>query len=132
MTRTNGFTLLEVLIASFILFAALVSLTLIYNSAALSSSKATESVKRSGQLILLMDILGQKIKAQHQASELEGSGQLHDMKYQWRAKVIKAVRPPARHFGKELIQPQHQAKVWRISVTFSDNQAPLSFSEVSW
>ena len=61
-SRQRGFTLLEVLLAGFILFMVLSSMTLVYRGALLSSEKASRALSIAAALPMIRVIVTQQLK----------------------------------------------------------------------
>jgi len=129
-----GFTLIEVLIASFIMFISLAAFTLVFRSALLSSEKAELNVSSAAYTNLIVGKISSELKNSHQLTTSQGTGLLLGRKYQWQARVISATNPPARYFGNVLAQAEHQAKLWQVnlSVQVGNKLSDYSFEEITW
>lgn len=130
----KGFTLIEVLIASFIMFISIAAFTLVFRSSILSSEKAEENVSNSAYVEVIFGEISGVLFQHKNSSELQGSGNLFGMRYTWQAKVIDSTRPPARYFGDTLTQADHLAKIWLIELSVSYNQkvSEYQYQEVTW
>lgn len=129
---SQGFSLIEVLIAAFIMFISLAAFTSIFQGALLASSSATKSIDSTAVTAIITDSISFKIKANHANREMKGEEQLLGKTFLWDAKVISETRPQARYFGKELIQPEHTAKIWLVKLKDKDSGAEYHYEEVSW
>lgn len=129
--KQGGFSLMEVLIASFIMFIALAVFTLVFRGAILSSDKATQHLSLSAYASLLVENVSSELAARHSLDETQGEGKLFDLIYKWRAQVVKRANPPARYFGKEEIQLEHEAKIWRVEIQIQGLDKQFVFEELT-
>lgn len=129
---SRGFTLIEVLVASFIMFLALTIFTSIYRSAMISTERATEVVASVSNTSVIVEKIAFKLRESSSKNQLNGTESLFGEQYTWRASVKNEVRPPPRYFGKELIQAEHSAKLWAVTVTLSSNGKQFSYEELTW
>ncbi|AWL11208.1 hypothetical protein HMF8227_00712 [Saliniradius amylolyticus] len=121
MKRQSGFTLLEVLIAGVILFAAIASASLIYSSSVDNSVRATRSVRMSGVVMGLVENIKQELRATSGLRELSGEGEQAGVGYSWRAEVIEQSKPVAV-FSKEdegFTQLNKKIFLWRVDLNLS-------------
>ena len=72
MNRQRGFTLLEVLIAGFILFLVISSMTFVYRGAFLSSNKAESAIKFTAAIPSIKQLVSGKIRASAKEQNLSG------------------------------------------------------------
>jgi len=133
-SKNFGFTLIEVLIASFIIFIVLASFTLVYRGALLSSHKAQISVDNVAYTSLIVNKITDQLSLSAQQSMAQGQGEIFNATYQWQAKVIKIAKPPARYFGGELTQSDNQIKLWQISLAVTTQSATRHFEyeDTTW
>ena len=132
---STGFTLIEVLVASFILFLVIASVTLVYRGALLSSNKA----ERSLRFIALVEPISEQIRFQlrtaNQAS-LNGSGSMGEVNYEWSAShlaqgqslaVVDSETGAATTNGRAFY-------LWTINLELKLGNARrnFEFNEVSW
>lgn len=88
MKKNNGFTLLEVLIASVIIFAAIALTAAVYSNSVNSSMKAQRALKITQVLPMMQDSIASEVMLTTD-SQLEGQGKFEDVSYEWIAKVSK-------------------------------------------
>ena len=88
MKKNNGFTLLEVLIASVIIFAAIALTAAVYSNSVNSSMKAQRALKITQVLPMMQDSIASEVMLTTD-SQLEGQGKFEDVSYEWTAKVSK-------------------------------------------
>lgn len=133
-TKMTGFSLIEVLIASFIMFISLMVFSSVFRSAIISSDKAVSNVSSSAYTHLIMGEIAAQLKDAHQQNQLTGKGTLLQRKFQWQANVVESTRPPARYFGQTMSQAEHQMKLWQVQLTLiiDEKQSQVQYQEVTW
>jgi hypothetical protein len=83
--QQQGFTLLEVLLAGFILFITSAVMTMVYRGALLTSSKAEKSLDISVVVIPVRQLISDQVR---QTSHLEssfGEGRYGEVNYRWKS-----------------------------------------------
>jgi hypothetical protein len=83
--QQQGFTLLEVLLAGFILFITIAVMTMVYRGALLTSSKAEKSLDISVVVIPVRRLISDQVR---QTSHLEssfGEGRYGEVNYRWKS-----------------------------------------------
>ena len=136
--KNKGFTLLEVLVASTILFASIAAVTLIFKSAYVASEKAQRKLVLTSVVPTLLPIIQQDIQSQttSQIEELTGKGTQWGVAYQWKSQMI-AFKSPADKFDVDITRmesyPQRYKK-WQVSLTVGTdkNQLNYRYNELSW
>ena len=136
--RAHGFTLVEVLVASVILFSSLAAVTLIYRGALLSSTKANQEMASTSVVPVILQHIRSQIRANgnNEAEELSGSGEEWEVNYNWQA-VIKSYKPAPPIFdvdsGQYVTQPL-KYKLWQVELTMNTQGTERSYSyeELSW
>ncbi|MDG1750743.1 MAG: prepilin-type N-terminal cleavage/methylation domain-containing protein [Thalassotalea sp.] len=131
---SRGFTLIEVLIASFIMFISLAAFTLVFRTTILSSEKAELNVSSAAYTTLIISKITFDLKNSHSLNEKSGSGELMGRHYQWQARVKETAKPPARYFGNSLSQAEHQAKLWQVKLEVKVNgkNSDFLYEEITW
>jgi prepilin-type N-terminal cleavage/methylation domain-containing protein len=131
----KGFTLIEVLVASFILFLVIAAVTMVYRGALLSSHKAERSLKFSS----LVEPISEHIRLTLQSpinNEVQGQGSMGAITYNWSAtEAFQGKAPPS--FDAEqgsVTQGEKTFKLWDVTLELQLKTASRSyyFSEVSW
>jgi len=83
--QQQGFTLLEVLLAGFILFITIAAMTMVYRGALLTSSKAEKSLDISAVVIPVRQLISDQVgKNSHLASSF-GEGRYGEVNYRWKS-----------------------------------------------
>ena len=136
-SRQNGFTLIEVLVASFIMFLVITSATLIYRGAVLSSVKAEKTLVILSYAEMLTDSIKSSIRNASDQQQISDSRAIDDkLSYQWQANVIEQSNAQAQFnaFNGEMDSGQHDFKLWQVSlvVQMEGSQRQFTFYEVSW
>jgi Tfp pilus assembly protein PilV len=127
-----GFTLIEVLLASFILFIVLAAMTQVYRGALLSSEKAEAALRISGAVPSIHAKIASLMRQTSDFESPDGDGQFGSLRYSWKAKLIHKGEPPLflqEDFGEDI-----QFFLWHVDLEVSDKTQTrtYNFTEVSW
>lgn len=82
----RGFSLLEVLLAGFILFLVLSSMTLVYRGAILSSAKAESAITFTSSIMPIKQLVADRLRVQG-GETLSGEGRYGNLNYVWSGKI---------------------------------------------
>lgn len=128
----KGFSLIEVLVAAFILFLVLSTVTITYSGAVKSTLSATESIKMYGYLPLLVDDISLSI----QEGENSGSGTFLNVNFSWKTKLIES-KEIAGFYDMDTFEVRPTGKtafMWKVLLDTSYNERVIthSFNVVSW
>ena len=133
MSENNqaGFTLLEVLIASVILFSVIVTSTLVYRGAILSSDKAEQALSVSVAAHAIQRIVTDDFRQLTDRSQPLGEGRYGEVTYSWRA---EETHTGTRTGAVDGSTPAREFSLWQIHLTISKGKMTKQFqySEVSW
>lgn len=133
MNKQKGFTIIEVLIASFILFLVISSASLIFNSTIKSKIVATTSLQLHGYVPLIMDYIGVQIRRSGTtlSSDIK-TDYLLGVNYQWNARISQRKPITAKQDGVTI--SQSEAILWSVDLKVFDEKKSESFnfSIVSW
>ena len=131
----QGFTLIEVLVASFILFLVIAGVTMVYRGAVLSSHKAERSLK----IASMVEPISEQIRLHIQSSsgaESQGQGTMGAINFSWNAIQTSQAKAPESLDGESgnITQGNKTFRLWHITLELKLNKATrhYSFSEVSW
>lgn len=119
MANIRGFTLLEVLVASFILFLVIATASLIFSSSVKSQQSATNSIQVNGYLPLMQDHLTARLR------EMDGefdTGEMEFMQVQfvWNANVEKKSSVTASAVGESSVSAvERDVKLWSVQLSAS-------------
>lgn len=134
--NSQGFTLIEVLIASIILFMFIVMASQAFSQSALTSRKAERAIKAAGIVPLLIDNIKSQISAEKSVADVSGRGQLEEVTYQWKASLVER-KPPVPGFDplhEEFRSYQEKYNLWQVDLTTTvgDYQRHWIYEEISW
>lgn len=136
-TNARGFTLLEILVATVILFSAIAVVSLVYRGAMLSSNKAKSHILLDSKVPVILTLIQEKIRNSSSGEEqLSGMNKAWGVSYQWQA-TVESHRPPQPVFSPELgtfEQFSAKYKLWQVNVEVQYEQLVKEFSykELSW
>lgn len=128
----KGFSLIEVLVASFILFLVIGTVTVTFSGAVKSTLSASESINLYGYTPLL----GEHITHAVRTGERGGNGQLLHISYSWDAELAET-KPFARHYDAVSFEYETSGKsayLWnvRLITSYRDRSITHNFKVVSW
>lgn len=133
--KSRGLSLVEVLIAATILFAALAIFSDGYRSSLLAGQRAATAA----ELLTPMPVILGSIKAdlfEKMTDELDGAGMVFGVSYTYSAKSVMFAAPPAGYdFSSEtarVYEPRY--RLYEVSLSLRRGSATRSFSyrELAW
>lgn len=126
--RERGFTLLEVLLAGFILFLTLTSLTEVYRGAILSSGKAEQVLSMTGPILPIRVMISEALV---DGGARFGEGNYGEVDYKWAATLAYEGRPALTVLEET---PNARYFLWDldIKVTKGNLVRQYNFSELTW
>ena len=134
---SQGFTLLEILVASTILFSSIAVVSLIFKTSYVASEKATIHVEQAGIIKALVTSIQLTIreKTQQNTNNLNGSGVIWGVPYEWQAELI-ANKPPPNKFNADTGNVESYSaryKLWNVVLsTGKNNKRQFEYNELSW
>lgn len=135
-TKQQGFTLVEVLIAGVILIIVISTMTFVYRTAALSSSKASNSVRLSGSVGLILTTIKSQIRGRNATNAMSGEGSIDDIQYQWQSTLIdNKPAPPRFNASDGNFQTQSSRYyLWQVNLSIQSKtlNKTFQFQEISW
>ena len=136
LNKSNGFTLIEVLLAGVILIISVSAMTLIYRTATIASTKASDTVRLHGNTNLIMLQIQNQIRNANATEPLSGVGNICDINFRWNSHLEKKSGAPNRFSadtGEWQAQPE-RFYLWQVNVyiEYGDSVKELQFKEVSW
>ena len=134
--KDNGFTLLEVLVAAFILFLVITAMTLVYRGAVLTSNKAERSLHFSALVTPICEQIRAQIRNSADQNKLEGEGVMGDVSFSWAAREDETSTEPD-YFDPDhgdYIAGSRKFTLWTIHVVVKNGTASrqYEFSEMTW
>ncbi|ATC93391.1 type IV pilus modification PilV family protein [Pseudoalteromonas tunicata] len=133
-----GFTLIEVMIASVILFSSISVLALIYKGVVVSTIKAEEHVSISFAVPFIQKEIRKNIlsNTKPDSESMSGQGNILNAKYKWSANVTLYESPPKSYDPETgaLVTHPKKYKKWLVDLSISVNSTNQSYQygEVSW
>lgn len=135
MRRSNGFTLIEVLIASVIMLAVLSLAANLFAQARLSSQKAQDSIMMQSPLALILDTIRQQIR-QNPQDLMNGDGSIDEVQYTWSATTELFLPPPDNFISEssQVVSYSPRFRLYQVQLELSYRSAFRSyqFKEVAW
>lgn len=133
----SGFTLIEILIATVIMFTSITIVTIGYRGAFISSEKSNQQIKLNRVVTLIIDEVRQKIRnINFDDVTLNGSGEVFEIKYSWTAELIKHEAAPKKLNVDSggYITPPLKYKLWDVTldVNFLSLKKIYKYQELSW
>ena len=132
-TKQSGFTLLEVLLAGFILFLTIMAMTLVYRGALLSSAKAEQSLSVVASVPSIRAIISEKFHRSVSEGIYFGSGVFGSVNFSWVA-TLRLEAEPNRIFADDSgLDVEFRYSLWDVELTLTKGNLirRYSFSEVS-
>lgn len=131
----RGFTLIEVMIAAVILFTVLGFASLAVKNARQSSESAADSIVLYEPVPLIVDQI-REVLQQQAAEQLQGSGAIFGVQYQWTADRLQFA-PPVPRFDPDLTifvsyKPRFAKYQVHLSLKKDNKSRDLTYQELSW
>lgn len=135
--KTRGFTLIEVLIASLILFVVISSATIVFNGAVKSKQNATSAITNYAYVPILMEHVAVQIRRESssEVNEIQGKGHLFGADYRWQATIEREAPIKTGPTGESAAALQGQrAILWGVAVTvlYNNREQDYIFNVTSW
>jgi hypothetical protein len=130
-----GFTLVEVLIAATILFAALTVISDSFRASIVASRRADETVRLLAPLPFLVETIAAQIREKPDA-KVSGGGQLLNVDYQFEATSI-LFKPPLPKFNpetteREVFEPRYHLYDVSLTLRRPGVQRIFKYREIAW
>ncbi len=133
--RSQGFTLVEVLIASVIFFSAIVVATQAYSVSVIADAKARDVVSMLGPVPLIVQKIRTEIR-DSPADSINGDGRLFDVDYRFDAAQVRFEPPPPRFDPDtaEFREYPNRFKFYdvRLTVSFGQSEKTFVYQEWAW
>jgi prepilin-type N-terminal cleavage/methylation domain-containing protein len=133
--RSTGFTLVEVLIASVILFAAITIAADTYRTHLITPEKATATAKMLTPLPLIVGTIRNDLQ-QSPTESLEGRGELLGVRYDYRADTLQFA-PPPRRFDPDRGEfrdypPRYRLYGVKLNLYWQRRSRQFEYRELAW
>lgn len=136
----QGFSLIEVLVASLILFLTVTIMLTLYQGAILSSQKAEDSLESIPYIKQLQNNISEALEMHSDLSPIIQDGEIDDVSYTWSARVITKGRA-AHPENPSLDQINGSARsvttiiyLWEVqlTITYNGTDSEFTFWELTW
>ena len=130
----RGFTLLEVLMAGFILFLTIAAMTLVYRGALFSSEKADKFLQMSSVVMPIRQIISEKLRQADYRDIDIGDGSYGHVDYSWKATLTYSGKPSRILQEGESSDPDLEYYLWQVDISLSSGtlNRKCQFSMVTW
>ena len=137
--QTNkGFTLIEIMVATLILFSSIATVSMVYSGAFISSEKANHHVVISGVIPALLANIRTDIRSKGNSTvtSISHSGKVLEVKFSWKAQLISHKSAPKKLDvdGSGYVTPPLKYKLWQVHLNLKllSTKKHYQFYEVSW
>lgn len=134
-TRHRGFTLVEVLLASIIMFSFLAIASLAFKSVRLNSEQAAAITSMLAPVPFITDTIRAQIRA-NPLPELNGDGRIGDVEYYWTASSVFFLSPPEQLIAETMqvtkYQPRYHLYEVKLKVQLGKRYQEFDFKELAW
>ena len=136
--HVQGFTLIEILVASVILFSSIATVSMVYRGAFLSSERANKHVNVTAVLPAILAIIKNEIQIQSNSTEvtLNNKSSAWAVNYHWQASLLafKTAPPLFDVDSGKMSTPPKKYKLWLVNLTLESNGLTkrFQFNEYSW
>lgn len=131
MQSHKGFSLLEAMIAGFILFMVLVAVSSLFTTATKSSMRATSAAELHYQVPLILERVRYELHEQDQQS---GQGSWQSLTYRWQAELQQTKALWYNEVLNQADASDQKVELWQVTLTVELDGAEREFTyqEVSW
>ncbi|CCQ10319.1 hypothetical protein PALB_11840 [Pseudoalteromonas luteoviolacea B = ATCC 29581] len=136
--KHSAFTLLEVLIASVILFSAIALMTVIYRGSLNASNTASAHLKLNTPVrSIIQEIKSEITNLDPTVSDVKGNeGVAFGVKYSWSATIAKSGFPP-KQFDPDMgsfIDAKNEFRLWNVTLEleYNNKKKVYSYQELGW
>jgi len=136
--KSSGFTLIEVLVASVILFSVIATVSMVYRGAFMSSEKANQHIKISGVLPIVLANIRNDIRELGSSLEpqISQKGNAWEVSYIWQATLEQHNSAPTKLDvdSGDYVTPPPKYKLWLVDLQLQlqTTTKQYQFYEMSW
>jgi prepilin-type N-terminal cleavage/methylation domain-containing protein len=135
MTKSKGFTLVEVLIASVILLAVLSLTANSFSQSRINSKQAENVVLLHAPLPFILDTIRQQIR-DNPIAELNGDGAFQQVEFSWSATTEHFMPPPNSMIVENLqtvaYQPRFRLYSVHLQLRYQSKTREFNYKEIAW
>lgn len=138
--NNTGFTLVEVLIASVILFSSIAIVSVIYKGVLISSQKAQHHIQMDGATPFIISKIHQDLLESSSTLQFgqsfSGEGAFWGVAYTWKA-IANNIKAPPVNFDPDsgnMIEHKDKYILWDVDVhlAFKNMEQDIKYNELSW
>jgi hypothetical protein len=135
LLRRRGFTLIEVLIASTILFASITVISESYRANLMASDKAAKTAEMLTPLPLIVVHVKNKL-LETPDERVEGRGEVLGVQFEFEARTAR-FEPPPRRFEPatgefQVYSPRFRLYDVRLSLSIGSQKRSFDYQELAW
>lgn len=138
--KQSGFSLIEVLIASLILFLSITLAFNIYRTAIISTDTAQQTLRLQAHIVDIQKLITQQIRRNGFPETMRGEGDFNDLIYSWQATPIargRAEHPDNEPLGAGFSLFNRGGTVmllWQVemAVEYQGKVRQFNFTELTW
>ncbi|MET2847609.1 type II secretion system protein [Vibrio owensii] len=129
MNKQTGFTLIEALVASMILFAVVTSMSMLYQGTLKAEYKAKQAIESASVVPFVLDQIRYQIRYE---KAKQGEGTFQGVYFQWEASELerKGGYVPTG-LEDEYGEQRERFVLWSVTLKI-DNRVPIVYKELSW
>ncbi|CAH1568873.1 PilW family protein [Vibrio rotiferianus] len=129
MNKQTGFTLIEALVASMILFAVVTSMSMLYQGTLKAEYKAKQAIESASVVPFVLDQIRYQIRYEEAK---QGEGTFQGVYFQWEASELERKGGYfASGLEDEYGEQRERFVLWSVTLKI-DNRAPIVYKELSW
>lgn len=136
--KPNGFTLIEVMVASVILFSVISVVSVVYKGVVESTIKSSNHVSISGSIPFISRLIVEELRVANISPQetLSQKGRWSDVDFSWQATIdsISSALPLTDPESSKIIQPPAKFISWNVVLEISSGSSSQTFSyqELTW
>jgi prepilin-type N-terminal cleavage/methylation domain-containing protein len=134
MSKNQGFTLIEVLVASVILMGAIAIANAVYGNAVEATLKSRAALELNKNLPIVLANVRREVREAPDKSN--GSGQVFDLTYRWNKELVEKGAPPPQFDVDErrMVRYEEKFSLWLVSLEVQQKgkTRTYEFNEVTW
>lgn len=134
MSKSQGFTLIEVLVASVILMGAITIANAVYGNAVEATLKSRAALELNKNLPIVLANVRREVREAPEKNN--GSGSVFDIAYRWKKELVEKGAPPPQFDVDErrMVRYEEKFSLWLVSLEVQQKgkTRTYEFNEVTW